>query len=57
VIVDGRRRAKRAEWFVGVPWQDWLARPVQDIRRELGVDRVVGYQEVRSQDVDVRLVA
>ena len=57
VIVDGRRRAKRAGWFVGVPWQDWLARPVEDIRRELGVDRVVGYQEVRSQDVDVRLVA
>jgi ubiquinone biosynthesis protein COQ4 len=57
VIVDGRRRAKRAEWFVGVPWQDWLARPVEDIRRELGVDRLVSYQEVRSQDVDVRLAA
>lgn len=57
VIAGGRRRAKRAAWFVGVPWHDWLARPVEDVRRELGVDHVVDYQEVRTQDVDMRLVA
>jgi ubiquinone biosynthesis protein COQ4 len=57
VIAGGRRRAKQAAWFVGVPWHDWLVRPVEDIRRELGVGRIVDYHEVRSHEVDVRLVA
>jgi ubiquinone biosynthesis protein Coq4 len=57
VIAGGRRRAKQAAWFVGVPWHDWLVRAVEDIRRELGVGRIVDYHEVRSHEVDVRLVA
>jgi len=57
VIVDGRRRAKRTAWFIEVPWHEWLARPVEDVRRDLGVDRPVRYQPVRSHEVNVRLVA
>jgi len=57
VIFDGRRRAKRAAWFVEVPWHQLLARPVEDVRRHLGVHGVPRYQPVRSHEVDVRLVA
>jgi len=56
-IVDGRRRARRASWFVEVPWHQWLARPVSDVRRELGVEGPAQYRPVRSHEVDVSLAA
>lgn len=57
VVRDGRRRAKQTAWFVGVPWHEWLARPVDDVRRDLGVRSVVEYQTVRSDEIDVALLA
>jgi len=57
VILNGRRRAKRASWFLEVPWHQWLARPVEEVRRDLGVGRPAQYRPVRSHEVDVRLVA
>jgi ubiquinone biosynthesis protein COQ4 len=56
-IAEGRRRAKHAAWFVEVPWHRWLARPVEEVRRELGVEGVAQYTPVRSHEVDVSLVA
>ncbi|MBW2405431.1 MAG: hypothetical protein JRF42_16955 [Deltaproteobacteria bacterium] len=56
-IFDGRRRAKQTAWFVGMPWHQWLARPVEEVRRELRVDSLVDYQPVRSHEVDMSLVA
>jgi len=56
-IFDGRKRAKRAAWFVGQPWHEWLGRPLEEVRRELGIDRLVDYQAVRSHEVDMSLVA
>ncbi|MGB8331183.1 MAG: Coq4 family protein [Polyangiales bacterium] len=56
-IVEGRRRAKRAAWFVAVPWHQWLARPVEEVRRELGVEGVAQYEPVRADEVDLSLVA
>jgi ubiquinone biosynthesis protein COQ4 len=56
-IFDGRRVAKQTAWFVGVPWHQWLARPVEDVRRELGVNRTAQYHPVRSHEVDMNLVA
>jgi ubiquinone biosynthesis protein COQ4 len=56
-IVEGRRRAKRAAWFVEVPWHRWLARPVDEVRRELGVEGLAQYKPVRSHEVDISLVA
>jgi ubiquinone biosynthesis protein COQ4 len=56
-IFDGRRLAKQTAWFVGVPWHQWLARPVEDVRRDLGVDRTARYHPVRSHEVDMSLVA
>ena len=57
VVRDGRRRAGQTAWFVAVPWHQWLTRPLEDVRRELGVARPAEYQPVRSHEVDVALVA
>ncbi len=57
VVLDGRRRAKRFEWFVEAPWHRWLARPLEDVRRELGVTGPARYHPVRSHEVDMTLVA
>ena len=57
VIINGRRRAKQSAWFLQVPWHEWLARPVDEVRRDLGVDRLAQYQPVRSHEVNVSLVA
>ncbi len=57
VIANGRRRAKRMAWFLEVPWHQWLARPLADVRRDLGADRPTQYQPVRSHEVDVSLLA
>ncbi len=57
VIFNGRRRSKESAWFLEVPWHEWLARPVREVRRDLGVERLARYQPVRSHDVNVSLVA
>lgn len=57
VILNGRRRARQSSWFLEVPWHEWLARPVDDVRRDLGVGRLAQYQPVRSHEVSVSLVA
>ncbi|MFK7999014.1 MAG: Coq4 family protein, partial [Polyangiales bacterium] len=56
-IVHGRRLAKETVWFVDVPWHEWLARPLAEVRRDLGVTSPVKYEAVRTEDVDTRLVA
>ncbi|NNE18655.1 MAG: hypothetical protein HKN10_09275, partial [Myxococcales bacterium] len=55
VIVNGRRRSKQSAWFLEVPWHQWLARPIDEVRRDLGVERLVHYQPVRSHEVNVSL--
>lgn len=55
-ILDGRRRARRSAWFLEVPWHKWLGRSIDDVRRDLGVDRLAWYQPVRSHEVSVSLV-
>lgn len=54
-VRGGRRRAKRAAWFLEVPWHEWLARPLEDVRRDLGVPEPVSYHPVRSNEVDFSL--
>jgi len=56
-ILEARLLAKQAVWFVEVPWHRWLARPIDEVRRDLGVRRTARYHPVRSHEVDVRLVA
>jgi ubiquinone biosynthesis protein COQ4 len=55
-VRDGRRLAKRVEWFLEVPWHEWLDRPLADVRRDLGVLKPVSYRPVRSSEVDVSLM-
>ena len=56
-ILEARLLAKQAAWFVEVPWHRWLARPIDEVRRDLGVRRTARYHPLRSHEVDVRLVA
>lgn len=37
-IVRGWLLGRRAEPLFGVPWQEWWERPVDEVRRELGLD-------------------
>jgi ubiquinone biosynthesis protein COQ4 len=55
VVVDGFLRAKQMPWFVDVPWHEWLARPLSDVRNALRVEGSVQYAPVRSHEVDVTL--
>jgi ubiquinone biosynthesis protein COQ4 len=34
---EGYRRGKRVTWLIGVDWEKLLPRPLEDVRRELGV--------------------
>ncbi|MEM7435130.1 MAG: Coq4 family protein [Myxococcota bacterium] len=56
-VVGGRNLAREAAWFIAVPWHEWLERPLEDVRLDLGIRRPVHYQPVRSSEVDVSLVA
>ena len=51
-VADGRRIARHAAWFLDVPWHEWLERPLDEVRRELGIEGPVEYTEVRASDVD-----
>ncbi len=57
VIINGRLRSKKSAWFVEVPWHEWLARPIDEVRRDLGVERLTPYRTVRSHEVNVSFVA
>lgn len=57
VIINGRLRSKKSAWFLEVPWHQWLARPIDEVRRDLGVDRLTPYRPVRSHEVNVSFVA
>lgn len=52
IIVDGRRIAQHAAWFLDVPWHEWLNRPLAEVRRDLGVAGPVEYAPVRANEVD-----
>ena len=56
-VRGGREIAKRAAWFLAVPWHEWLGRPLSDVRRDLGIAGPVSYHPVRSSEVDVSLMA
>ena len=34
---EGYRRGKRATWLIGVDWEKMLPRPLEDVRKQLGV--------------------
>ncbi len=56
-VLEGRRIAKQVAWFLEAPWHEWLARPLADVRRDLGIRSPVSYQAVRSSQVDMSFIA
>jgi ubiquinone biosynthesis protein COQ4 len=47
VIVGGFLRGRKSRWLPTVDWLPLLARPLHEVRRELGVSDGVRYREVR----------
>lgn len=54
-VAEGRKLARRAAWFVDVPWHRWLDRPLDEVRRELEVVRPVSYHPIRASEIDTSL--
>jgi ubiquinone biosynthesis protein COQ4 len=48
MILDGYRRGKRAAWLPARDWAALLARPLDEVRRELGVEKVPDYEPIRE---------
>lgn len=49
MIRDGFRRARDAAWLPGADWEALLARPLEEVRRTLGVKPIEAYQAFRSE--------
>lgn len=49
VMRDAYRRGKRAAWLPEQDWEALLARPLDEVRRELGVGEPPVYEQVRSE--------
>jgi ubiquinone biosynthesis protein COQ4 len=50
IISGGFRRGMRAAWLPGADWESLLARPLADVRRELGLDDPPSYDPIYSTD-------
>ena len=50
-IVRGFARGVRASWFVAFDWEAALARPVEEVRRELSVGPPPEYVPIRTSDL------
>lgn len=50
VIARGFVRGLRAEWLAAVDWEAMLARPLADVRRELGLDDPPQYTPIYTSD-------
>jgi ubiquinone biosynthesis protein COQ4 len=48
MIFDGFRRGRRAAWLPPRDWVTLLARPLAEVRRELGIEPVPAYEPVRT---------
>ena len=48
MILDGFRRGRRAAWLPPRDWAQLLARPLDEVRRELGVEPAPAYEPVRQ---------
>jgi ubiquinone biosynthesis protein COQ4 len=50
-VLRGLLRGVRARWLVAVDWEQALARPLEDVRRELRVGAPPAYVPVRTTDL------
>lgn len=54
-VAEGRRIAQNCAWFVDVPWHEWLERPLEDVRRDLGITKPVEYHPIAASEFDTTL--
>jgi hypothetical protein len=50
VIIGGLLRGRRAAWLPAAAWESLLARPLEEVRRELGLTDPPSYDPVYSTD-------
>ena len=48
LIRDAYRRGRKASWLPGADWESMLARPIDEVRAELGLQDLPVYEEMRS---------
>jgi ubiquinone biosynthesis protein COQ4 len=48
---DGYRRGRRARFLWGADWQSLLERPLDEVRRDLGIEPVGSYEPIESFDL------
>jgi ubiquinone biosynthesis protein COQ4 len=51
LVRDAWRTSRRAAWFPLAPFEEWLARPIDEVRNELGIFAVPVYTPVYVTDV------
>lgn len=49
LVSRGYLRGRRARWLPGVDWVALLPRPLDEVRRELGIDEIPVYEPVRER--------
>jgi ubiquinone biosynthesis protein COQ4 len=52
-IRDGYRRSRNAAWLPSADWETLLSRPLDEVRKTLGVVPVESYAELRSEGAPV----
>ena len=50
MIRQAYRRGKQAAWLPGADWEQLLSRPLDEVRRDLGLQDLPVYQELRSTE-------
>ncbi len=50
LVAQAFARGAKAKWLVGADWEALLARPLADVRRELGLDGPPAYDPIYSSD-------
>jgi ubiquinone biosynthesis protein COQ4 len=51
LLVQAFKRGRKATWFPATDWEALLARPLDEVRRELGVDAPPVYTPVSSEEL------
>jgi len=45
------RLGQHAAWLPEQPWETWLDRPLDEVRRELGIEAISHYRELRVEEL------
>lgn len=51
-VWQGFKNGQRSKWLAATPWEEWLDRPLEDVRRSLRVNKPTIYNDILSGGVD-----